>query len=63
MVCSRVYEIRETELADLPETLEYRRVKQVEGIGGDLDISMHRVLYDLHLAPKQSWDRADKGIE
>jgi hypothetical protein len=63
MVCSRVYEIGKTELANIPEALEYRGVEQVEGIRGDLDIPMHRVLYDLHLAPKQSWDRADKGIE
>jgi hypothetical protein len=49
VVRARVYKIRETKLANIPETLEDRRVKEPEGAFSDLHIAMDRVLDNLRV--------------
>jgi hypothetical protein len=48
MVCARVNEIGETELAYIPQALERGRIEEGEGILLDFHVAVDRVLDDLH---------------
>jgi hypothetical protein len=63
MVRSRIDKIRESQLADIPEPLEYRRVKQREGIILNLNIAMDRIFDNFQKTTKRISNTWDKSIE
>ena len=48
MVCAGVDEVREAELGDVAEPLQFLRVQQPERRRISLDVAVHRILDDLH---------------
>jgi hypothetical protein len=53
MICAGVDKIRKTELFNVAEALEYRRIQQGECKILYLDIAMDRVFDDLHRCTKR----------
>jgi LPPG:FO 2-phospho-L-lactate transferase len=62
MVGAGIDQVREPELANIPEPLERGGIKDFQDRRGDFDVSVHGVLYDLHLSSQQSFNSPDKGI-
>jgi hypothetical protein len=49
MVCTWVYQMRKTELADIPESLHVGSIKKRKEVVGHTDMAMYRVFYCFHL--------------
>jgi hypothetical protein len=50
VICSRIHEVRKSELPDIAKPLECRSIEYRKCITRYLNVAMNRVLDDLHLA-------------